>query len=197
MKRTALTVLITAISLIFISANGLGVDSNEIEFHIQMAEPEKHEQALKEATEPQDANDTGPYGGMSKEMRDAWEKVDQEGADEVEHWSKPGMDERLGLARAAQNTTKAELLLIRKIAQSENAKETVLAIDKMLAKRNKRFDDIMAKAEEEKTQKEQNQRNRPERTERKRLTPEERRRLMEERRNNLRSRRDTGDLPED
>jgi GTP1/Obg family GTP-binding protein len=62
------------------------------------------------------------------------------------------MAQRIDFARTAQRTTEAQLELLKMIAESEGATQTVAAIDKILKDRAAKVDEVLDQAREERRQ---------------------------------------------
>lgn len=102
-----------------------------------------------------------------------WVEVDQAADSEARGWMELEMDKRSEVTRAAQRTTEAQLQLLRLLAESESATQTVAAIDKILEARSAKVQEVLDEAREAKRQERIKQR-------------EERRKALEEKRKSRR-----------
>jgi len=68
---------------------------------------------------------------------------------QASEWLKTGVENRISLAKAAQEPIKAVLIYIRKFAVEEGAKKTTAAIDGLLLSRQKRMERLVQKMEEQ------------------------------------------------
>jgi len=82
----------------------------------------------------------------------AWYNADRASDSESKQWLKLEMEQRIDFARAAKRTTEAQLHLLKMIAESEGATQTVAAIDKILEARAAKVDEVLDEAREAKRQ---------------------------------------------
>ena len=108
-----------------------------------------------------------------------WVEIEQATDSEAKGWMELEMDKRIEFTTAAHRTSEAELQLLRLIAESEGAAQTVAAIDKMLEARSAKVQEVLDEAREARRQERMKER-------------EERRRALEEKR---RSRREQTSQP--
>jgi hypothetical protein len=114
------------------------------------AEDEELEQELEEkqvAAEIVDPN----------KPKDPLDSIEREGKNEMREWIYGKQEDRIALAKRAQDQVTAELNYIRKVAEAEGAKQTIEAIDKVIANRKERFDRIAQRIRQERAKAAQNQ----------------------------------------
>jgi hypothetical protein len=101
------------------------------------------EEAEAEATEP-----NSPEARLAR----AWADVERAVDSEAKHWLELEMAKRVEFAKAAQRATEAQLHLLRMIAESEGAMQTVAAVDKIVEVRAARVDEVLDEAREARRQ---------------------------------------------
>jgi hypothetical protein len=110
----------------------------------------------KTITQPKDVNEAQakPLDVNSPEakLNKAWADADRASDSEAKGWLKLEMEQRVDFARAAMRTTEAQLDLLKMIAESEGAKQTVDAIDKILKARAAKVDEVLDEAREARRQ---------------------------------------------
>lgn len=85
------------------------------------------------------------FAGLEQSLKE----VDRRSDNEIREWLQKTVDNRISLARAVHEQIRAEILFIRKLAVEEGAKKTTAAIDGLLLNRQKRFERLIEKMEEE------------------------------------------------
>jgi hypothetical protein len=150
--------------------------------------PTQTQKAISDANSPHDANapaEPNAAEELPKELAEAMQHIDSEGRAETREWIRSETEDRTSLAKAVQEQVTTELNFLRQLAVEEGAVKTTNAIDLLLANRQKRFENILQRMEEEKTKdKEQGRTTRT----RERTRDDDQRRLERERR--LRERED-------
>jgi hypothetical protein len=104
-----------------------------------------------EAAEPNSPETAEPESPEAR-LRRAWADTERAVDNEAKHWLELEMAKRVEFARAAQRTTEAQLRLLRMIAESEGAMQTVAAIDKITEARAARVDEVLDEAREARRQ---------------------------------------------
>ena len=122
-----------------------------------------------------------------EELEKALERVKREGEKEIRAWLRGEIENKPRLAEAVQEQVAAELNFIREFAVEEGAVKTTEAVDRLLAGRNERFEEITKRMEEERRRERLR-----EREERRGRDREQRRRDREDRRTRERPSRRTG-----
>ncbi|MFA5783946.1 MAG: hypothetical protein WC962_03595, partial [Phycisphaerae bacterium] len=132
-------------------------------------EPNNPNEELSQVTKPED---TAVVEEATKELalEQAWADANSAFESESRGWMREE-GEQVNIARASLRTTQAELQLLRMIAQSEGAENTVAAIDKLLADRTAKVEQVTERAKNSRREEIMRQR-------------EERRKAYEERRKN-------------
>jgi hypothetical protein len=82
----------------------------------------------------------------------AWAEAERANDSEAKGWLKLEMEQRIEFARAAKKTTDAQLELLKMIAESEGATQTIAAIDKILEERAAKVDEVLDEAREARRQ---------------------------------------------
>jgi len=98
-----------------------------------LADPNKIEAALKS------------FKGLQTEL----DEVTSKGGEETRLWLQREADNRVNLAKSANEQVMAEIRLIRKLAVEEGAKKTTAAIDGLLLNRQRRLDNLIEKLQQE------------------------------------------------
>jgi hypothetical protein len=115
---------------------------------------EENEPATDEAVmQFGDVNETQPEmpdpNSHEAKLNKAWADAERANNSEARGWLKLEMAQRIDVARAAKRTTDAQLDLLKMIAESEGAAQTVAAIDKLLEDRAAKVDEALDQAREE------------------------------------------------
>jgi hypothetical protein len=108
-----------------------------------------------------------------EKLKKAWAEVNEATDSEARDWMDLETEKTLGLARASLRTTEAQLNLIKLVAQSEGATQTVAAIDEVLRIRSAKLDAVAERAKDARREERLRER-------------EERRKAIEERRKSRR-----------
>jgi len=118
-------------------------DENESTAEESVMHAERMEEEKTEATEPNSPEEM---------LKKAWADVDRASDSEAKHWLELEMDKRIEFARASQRTTEAQMRLLKLVAESEGATETVAAIDKILEVKSANVEEVLDEAREAKRQ---------------------------------------------
>jgi hypothetical protein len=89
---------------------------------------------------------------IETEIDKAWADADRALDGEAKNWLNLEMDERVEFARASEKTTKSQFELLRLIAASEGATQTIEAMDKLLEARTAKVDEVLDEAREARRQ---------------------------------------------
>ncbi len=146
-------------------------DANSIADANTVAEPN----AVVDANAVADANAVEVK--WSEELEYALGRINRGGEKEIHVWLRGEIEDKSRLARTVQEQITAELNFIRELAVEEGAVKTTEGIDRLLASRNERFEELSKRIDEER--KRERLREREERRGRDR---EQRRRDREDRR---------------
>ena len=128
---------------------------------------------------PEDVNAAGDANSFEARVERGWVEIEQAADSEARGWMALEMDKRTEFTRTAQRTTEVQLHLLRLVAESEGATQTVAAIDKILEARSAKVEEVLDEAREARRQERIKQR-------------EERRKALEEK---LKSRREQTSQP--
>jgi hypothetical protein len=107
----------------------------------------RHAEGIEE-TEAEAAEPNSP----EEMLKRAWADVNRANDSEAKRWLDLEMDKRIEFARASQRATEAQMRLLKLIAESEGASETVAAIDKILEVKKAKVDEVLDEAREAKRQ---------------------------------------------
>lgn len=171
MRKIRFLMLFAIILSVFMFVAGSADDANEPVLN-------ENEEAVQE-TEPNDAdvvqaepNETAVAQEEPEEitLEQAWTDANDAFDAESRSWMREGA-EQVNIAKAALRTTETELRLLKMIAISEGADETVAAIDKLLQNRVAKVDELLDRAKNSRREEIMRQK-------------EERRKAYEERRRN-------------
>ncbi|MGD9110157.1 MAG: hypothetical protein PVG93_04395 [Phycisphaerales bacterium] len=102
--------------------------------------PSQEGQMMEREATVEDAND--------KE----WQQIKESGEKEGSQWLRADAENIAVLAKSVNEQSQAELQWLRAIAEQEQASETVKAIDKLLAMRSQRYEQVIEKAKDERRQ---------------------------------------------
>lgn len=102
--------------------------------------PSQEGQMMERETTVEDAND--------KE----WQQIEESGEKEGSQWLRADAENIAVLAKSVNEQSQAELQWLRAIAEQEQASETVKAIDKLLAMRSQRYEQVIEKSKDERRQ---------------------------------------------
>lgn len=83
-----------------------------------------------------------------EEISGLLESVDKESRGEIREWLRGRIEDRMSLAEAVQKQIVVELNMVRGLAVEEGAVKTTEAIDRLLAKRTERFEQVMKRMRE-------------------------------------------------
>ncbi len=133
--------ILSACVLLAVAAETAEEDESTTEDAVMHAE--ETEQVEVEAAEPNSPEEM---------LKKAWVDADRAGDSEAKGWLELEMDKRIEFARAAQKTTEAQLQIVKMIAESEGATQTVAAIDKILEARVAKVDEVLDEAREARRQ---------------------------------------------
>jgi hypothetical protein len=81
-----------------------------------------------------------------------WQQIKESGEKEGSQWLRADAENIAVLAKSVNEQSQAELQWLRAIAEQEQASETVKAIDKLLAMRSQRYEQVIEKAKDERRQ---------------------------------------------
>jgi hypothetical protein len=143
--KTRLLVICGFILSVFVPI-ALAADTNDVNEPAENEAVMQLEDVNEAQTEVPDTN--SPEAKLNK----AWSDAERANDSEAKGWLKLEMAERINFARTAQRTTETQLELLKMIAESEGATQTVAAIDKLLEDRAAKVDEVLDQAREERRQ---------------------------------------------
>jgi len=143
--KTRLLVICSAILSVIVLV-ALAADTNEVSQPADNNTVMQHEDVNEAQAETPDPN--SPEAKLNK----AWVDADRANDSETKGWLKLELDQRIEFARAAKRTTDTQLDLLKMIAESEGATQTVAAIDKLLEARAAKVDEALDQAREARRQ---------------------------------------------
>lgn len=106
--------------------------------------------AVTDANEVADANAVEAEARVFKELEEPLETISKKRKKETRAWMRRGAEDKISLANAVQKQITIELNFLRELAVEEGAAKTTEAIDRLLASRQERFEEIIEKIEKRK-----------------------------------------------
>lgn len=106
--------------------------------------------AVTDANEVADANAVEAEARVFEELEKPLEDINEKSKKEIRAWMRRAAEDKISLAKAVQKQVTAELNFLRELAVEEGAVKTTEAIDRLLASRQERFEEIIEKMEKRK-----------------------------------------------
>lgn len=149
MKLAYFAVVVFAILLIGGFVETIAADSESTtEDYNEMPKVESDSnQGESQAEQVSDSNDPN-----ASPIEAAWANIEKAGEKESVQWLRTDADNIALLVKDVNDQSMEEMMLIRKIAEQENAEETVKAIDRLISIRTQRYAQITEKARDERRQ---------------------------------------------
>ncbi|MFA5553555.1 MAG: hypothetical protein WCZ89_09925 [Phycisphaerae bacterium] len=179
MKLAYFAVVVFAILFIGGFVETIGADS-EIATE-QPAADNDDNQGSPKIEKVSDANDPNKDPIEAK-----WANIEKAGETEAVQWLRTDADNIALLVKDVNEQSTDEMMLLRKIAEQENAEQTVKAIDRLISIRTQRYAQITEKARDERRQRMLQQREERRTRTSERRGPEDRQRMTDERRSRTR-----------